>query len=165
VDADATPAAVKEILYRTAARRQVTVLFVANSHLTVPRSPHLKSIQVSGGFDIADDYIAEQVAAGDLVITQDIPLAAQVIAKGAHVIDNRGEQYTADNIRPRLNMRDFMDHAHQRRPWRRPTTVRPAGKTGLCQRAGPLAGTALARFTSPARARAEPGGAHTRRSK
>lgn len=109
VDADACPVVIKEILYRAANRCKIPVVLVANQPLQTPPSPYLSSMQVSGGFDVADDAIVAQVTAGDLVITADIPLAAEVIEKSAHVLSPRGERFTADNIKPRLNVRDFMD--------------------------------------------------------
>jgi uncharacterized protein len=109
VDADACPKPVKEILYRACHKRQVLMTLVANQYLSAPASPYIKSIQVSGGFDVADNYIVQQLLAGDLVITADIPLAAEAIAKGAAVINPRGERYTKDSIGARLNMRDFME--------------------------------------------------------
>ena len=109
VDADACPKAIKEILYRAANRVGVSVTLVANQPLQVPRSRYIRSIRVAGGFDIADNHIVQHAEAGDLVITADIPLAAEVIAKGCLALNPRGELYTEDNIRQRLNMRDFMD--------------------------------------------------------
>lgn len=109
VDADACPKPVKEILYRACHKRQVLMTLVANQYLAAPASPYIKSIQVSGGFDVADNYIVQQLVTGDLVITADIPLAAEAIAKGAAVINPRGERYTKDAIGGRLNMRDFME--------------------------------------------------------
>ena len=109
VDADACPVVIKEILYRVAVRAQVTLTLVANKLLRVPPSPWIKALQVPGGFDVADQRIAQEVQAGDLVITADIPLAAQVIAKGGVVIDPRGELLTEANIQERLTMRNFMD--------------------------------------------------------
>lgn len=109
VDADACPKPVKEILYRAAHKREVLTTLVANQCLSVPASPYIKSTQVSGGFDVADNYIVQELVAGDLVITADIPLAAEAIAKGAAVINPRGERYTKDSIGARLNMRDFME--------------------------------------------------------
>lgn len=108
VDADACPKVIKEILFRAAARVQVNVTLVANQPLGIPRSPYIKAIQVPGGFDVADSHILEQIHGGDLVVTADIPLAAEVIARGAHALNPRGELYTRDNIRERLSMRDFM---------------------------------------------------------
>ncbi len=108
VDADACPKAVKEILYRAADRVGVTVILVANQSLDVPGSPHIHSVQVPMGFDVADNHIAQSAAPGDLVITADIPLAAEVVAQGCMAINPRGELYTEENIRERLNMRDFM---------------------------------------------------------
>lgn len=109
VDADACPLVIKEILFRAAERVGVPLTLVANHALKVPRSKYIKAVLVPSGFDVADDEIARQVQAGDLVITADIPLAAAVIEKGAYALNPRGELYTEDNIRQRLNMRDFMD--------------------------------------------------------
>jgi uncharacterized protein YaiI (UPF0178 family) len=108
VDADACPKVIKEILFRAAKRASVQVTLVANQSLRTPSSQHIKSLQVSSGFDVADNEIVKQVEAGDLVITADIPLAAQVVDKGAHALNPRGELYTPDNIKARLNLRDFM---------------------------------------------------------
>jgi hypothetical protein len=109
VDADACPKVIKEILYRAANRTGVPVTLVANQPLQIPRSRYIHSVQVAAGFDVADNHIVQQAAAGDLVITADIPLAAEVIAKGCLALNPRGELYTEDNIRQRLTMRDFMD--------------------------------------------------------
>ena len=109
VDADACPKVIKEILFRAADRVNVPVILVANQPIQVPRSRHIRSIQVASGFDVADNYIVQQMETGDLVITADIPLAADVIDKGGLALNPRGELYTEDNIRQRLNMRDFMD--------------------------------------------------------
>jgi uncharacterized protein len=109
VDADACPKPVKEILFRAAHKREIPLLLVANQSLTTPASIFIKSIQVSSGFDVADNYIVANLVANDLVITADIPLAAEAIAKGARVINPRGERYTKDSIGARLNMRDFME--------------------------------------------------------
>ncbi len=109
VDADACPKPIKEILFRASDRVHVPVVLVANQALQVPPSELIRSIQVSAGFDVADDYIVQQAQSGELVITADIPLAAEVIAKGCLVLTPRGERYTADNIRQRLAMRDFLD--------------------------------------------------------
>lgn len=109
VDADACPGAIKEILFRAAARRGVRLTLVANQAMRIPSSPFIKMLQVPRGFDMADNEIVNRAAAGDLVITGDIPLAAEVIAKGGHALSPRGERFTRDNIRSRLNMRDFLD--------------------------------------------------------
>ncbi len=109
VDADACPVAIKEILFRAAERARVTLTLVANQPVRVPRSRHIQSIQVTSGFDVADNEIVKRLGAGDLVITSDIPLAADVIEKGGYALSPRGELYTADNIKDRLSMRDFMD--------------------------------------------------------
>jgi uncharacterized protein YaiI (UPF0178 family) len=109
VDADACPKVIKEILFRAAQRLKIPLTLVANHPLHTPPMPYIKAVQVSGGFDVADHYIAERVNPGDLVITADIPLAAAVIDKGGHALNPRGEFYTPDNIRQRLTMRNFMD--------------------------------------------------------
>lgn len=109
VDADACPVVIKEILYRAAERTGLRLTLVANQPMQVPRSRHINAIQVAPGFDVADNEIVKRLAAGDLVITSDIPLAAEVIEKGGRALSPRGELYTANNIRARLNMRDFME--------------------------------------------------------
>lgn len=109
VDADACPAPIKEVLFRAAEREQVQVTLVANQWLRTPPSRFVRAIQVPGGFDVADAEIVERVNAGDLVVTQDIPLAALVIEKGALAVHPRGELYTPDTIAQRLSMRNFMD--------------------------------------------------------
>ena len=109
VDADACPVVIKEILFRAAERTGVQLTLVANQPVRIPPSRHIKFIQVTAGFDVADDEIVKRLDTGDLVITADIPLAAEAIEKGASALDPRGELYSIDNIRARLNMRDFMD--------------------------------------------------------
>lgn len=109
VDADACPVVVKEILFRAAERTQTLVTLVANQYIRVPNSDYVKTVQVPSGFDVADNEIVKRASAGDLVITADIPLAAEVIEKGAHALNPRGEMYSTENIRSLLNMRDFMD--------------------------------------------------------
>jgi len=109
VDADACPAVIKEILYRAAQRVRLPLTLVANQSLRTPPSPLIRTVQVHRGFDVADNLIAERMQPGDLVITADIPLAAQVIEKGGDAINPRGERYTPDNIRERLAMRNFME--------------------------------------------------------
>ena len=109
VDADACPKVIRDILVRAAQRAAVMTTFVANQRVPLPPGPHLRAIQVSSGFDVADNEIAARVCAGDLVVTQDIPLAAEVIEKGATAVTPRGELLTAANVRSRLNIRDFMD--------------------------------------------------------
>ncbi len=108
VDADACPLVIKEILYRAAERAQIPTTLVANKPLTTPRSKFVRAIQVPRGFDVADEEIVGRIAAGDLVVTADIPLAAQVIERGGHALNPRGELYTPDNIRERLALRDFL---------------------------------------------------------
>jgi uncharacterized protein YaiI (UPF0178 family) len=109
VDADACPVVIKEILFRAAERTGVQLTLVANQAVTIPRSRYINFIRVAHGFDVADNEIVKRLDAGDLVITSDIPLAAEVIEKGGHALSPRGELYTANNIKARLNMRDFMD--------------------------------------------------------
>lgn len=109
VDADACPKAIKEILFRVAARTRIMVTLVANQALYVPPSPYLRSLQVPKGFDVADNEIVARVSDGDLVITSDIPLAAEAIAKGARVLTPRGEPYDRGTIQAALSMRNFMD--------------------------------------------------------
>jgi len=109
VDADACPGVIKEILFRAAERTGIELILVANQLIRTPASPHIKSLQVAAGFDVADNEIVKRLSAGDLVITADIPLAAEVIGKGGQALNPRGELYTKDSIRVRLNMRDFMD--------------------------------------------------------
>ena len=109
VDADACPGVIKDILYRAAERTAIEVVLVANQLIRVPPSPYIRAMQVPSGFDVADNEIVKRVATGDLVVTADIPLAAEVIAKGGHALNPRGELYTTQTIRARLNMRDFMD--------------------------------------------------------
>ncbi|MFN5746221.1 MAG: YaiI/YqxD family protein [Methylococcaceae bacterium] len=109
VDADAFPNFIKDILYKAAERVQVSLILVANQSLQTPPSRHISSLRVGRGFDVADNAIILRLEAGDLVITADIPLAAEVIELGGHALNPRGEFYTRDNIRSRLNMRDFME--------------------------------------------------------
>ena len=109
VDADACPNVIKEVLYRAADRTATTVTFVANQFLRVPSSPYLRTLQVPAGFDVADNEIVRRAQPGDLVITADIPLAAEGIEKGAAALNPRGERYSPATIRERLTMRDFMD--------------------------------------------------------
>jgi len=109
VDADACPLVIKEILYRAAERRRIPMTLVANKPLRTPRSKFVRAIQVARGFDVADAEIIGRIEAGDLVITADIPLAAEVIARDGHALNPRGEFYTPDNIRERLAMRDLLE--------------------------------------------------------
>tara|TARA_R110001592_G_scaffold138511_6_gene357815 strand:+ start:29727 stop:30203 length:477 start_codon:yes stop_codon:yes gene_type:complete len=109
VDADACPVFIKEILIKAAKRTGIQVTFVANQSIALPPFTNLKSVQVSSGFDVADNWIVQQTQAGDLVITQDIPLADEVITKGAIALGTRGQKYSKENIKSRLNMRDFME--------------------------------------------------------
>ncbi len=109
VDADACPVVIKEILFRAAVRVGLPLTLVANQPLRVPRSPFITQLRVASGFDIADNEIVRRLQPGDLVITQDIPLAADVLAKGGRALSPRGELFSDDTIRDRLVMRDFLD--------------------------------------------------------
>lgn len=109
VDADACPKAAKELIYRVSARLALPVCLVANRSLAVPPGPHISTVQVAAGSDVADSYIVQHVASGDLVVTADIPLAALVVARGATALDPRGEVHTADTIGERLAVRDLME--------------------------------------------------------
>ena len=109
VDADACPGVIKEIIFRAAERLQIQTILVANQMLRTPPSKYIRAIQVPSGFDVADRHIVDQLNAGDLVITADIPLAAFVIERGGHALNPRGEMYTTANIQERLSMRNFME--------------------------------------------------------
>ena len=109
VDADACPVVIKEILFRAAQRTGIVVTLVANQQINVPKSRHIRFVQVGAGFDVADNEIVKRMQPGDLVVTSDIPLAAEVIEKQGTALSPRGELYTENNIRARLNMRDFME--------------------------------------------------------
>ena len=109
IDADACPGVIKEILFRAAERTKIETTLVANQLLRVPPSPYIRALQVPAGFDVADNRIAQEIQPGDLVITADIPLAAQVIEREGFALNPRGEFYTRDNIRERLTMRNFME--------------------------------------------------------
>jgi uncharacterized protein YaiI (UPF0178 family) len=108
IDADACPNVIKDILFRAAERRQLPLILVANRLIATPPSQFIKAVRVAGGFDVADSYIVQQCQANDLVITADIPLAAEVVAKRAYALNPRGELYTQENIKEHLAMRDFM---------------------------------------------------------
>ena len=127
VDADACPKVIKEILFRAADRTAVQVTLVANRLLYTPPSPYISAIQVADGFDVADSEIVKRLEAGDLVITADIPLAAEVIAKGGHALDPRGEMHSSDTIQARLMMRNFMETL-------RASGVETGGPSALSQR-------------------------------
>lgn len=109
IDADACPVAVREIVIRASQRTETATVFVANCSLPIPKRALIKQIQVSQGFDVADNYIIAHVEAEDLVITQDIPLAAEIVEKGVTALNPRGELYTPENIRQRLAMRNFAE--------------------------------------------------------
>ena len=108
IDADACPNVIKDILFRAADKRQLPLILVANRFIATPPSPFINSVQVANGFDVADNYIVQHCQAKDLVITADIPLAAEAVAKGAYALNPRGELYTPENIKEHLAMRDFM---------------------------------------------------------
>ncbi|HTF86033.1 YaiI/YqxD family protein [Cellvibrio sp. ARAG 10.3] len=144
VDADACPKPVKEILFRAAVRAQVPVILVANQYLSVPPSPLIRAVQVSSGFDVADNHIVQSAQVGDLVITADIPLAAEAVAKGVAVINPRGERYTLDNVRQRLNMRDFMETL-------RSSGIQSGGPAPYSQQDKQAFANALDRFLAAAR--------------
>ncbi|ACT11810.1 MULTISPECIES: YaiI/YqxD family protein [Pectobacterium] len=127
VDADACPNVIKDVLFRAADRTQTQVTLVANQTIKVPPSRFIRTLRVSSGFDVADNEIVRRVEAGDLVITADIPLAAEVIEKGGAALNPRGERYTPDTIRERLNMRDFMDTM-------RASGIQTGGPSALSQR-------------------------------
>ena len=109
VDADACPVVIKNILFKAAERTGIGLTLVANQPLSVPRAANIRALQVASGYDVADNEIVRRAASGDLVITADIPLAAEVMAKGAGALNPRGELYSPETIGARLNMRDFMD--------------------------------------------------------
>jgi uncharacterized protein len=113
VDADACPYVIKDLLYRTANRLQIALTLVANQPLRTPASPYIHMLRVPVGFDVADHTIVQHVHAGDLVVTADIPLAAQVVDKGAHALNPRGQLYTPENIQEYLTMRHVMDELRQ----------------------------------------------------
>ena len=109
VDADACPVPVKEMLFRAAERTQIPTTLVANIKMQVPKSSYISSVKVDSGADVADQYIVETLQAGDLVITADVPLAADVIKKGGLALNPRGSMFTPDSIKSQLSMRNFMD--------------------------------------------------------
>ena len=139
VDADACPGVIKDILFRAANRIGTLTTLVANQQLTVPSSPFIRTIRVASGFDVADNEIVKRVEAGDLVITADIPLAAEIIEKGGHALNPRGELYTTENIRARLNMRDFLDTM-------RASGVNTGGPSAISQRDRQAFANSLDRF-------------------
>jgi uncharacterized protein len=126
VDADACPAVVKDILYRAAERTKLPMTLVANKPLRTPASPWIRALQVPRGFDVADSHIVRELQPGDLVITADIPLAADVLAKGGHALNPRGELYTRDTIEERLATRDLLEKLRE-------TGVQTGGPAALDQ--------------------------------
>lgn len=139
IDADACPSVIKEIIFRAAERLQLPTTLVANQMLRTPPSRFVTAVQVPKGFDVADNYIVDQVIAGDLVVTGDIPLAALVIAKAAHALNPRGEMYTTANIAERLAMRNFMADL-------RDSGVETGGPNAFSQADRQAFGNALDRF-------------------
>ncbi len=110
IDADAAPRDVKEIVYRAAKRLEIPTVLVANQRLSTPlNNPFVSAVLVRGGPDVADQHIADEASAGDVAVTADIPLAAILVEKGLTVLDPRGEEYSEENVRERLSIRDFMD--------------------------------------------------------
>jgi len=108
VDADACPVVIKDILFRAAERTGVYMTLVANQPVRVPASRFIDALQVKSGFDVADNEIVNRLGVGDLVITSDIPLAAEVIEKGGHALNPRGELYSVDSIRSRLKRQEIL---------------------------------------------------------
>ena len=139
VDADACPNVIKEILYRAAERMQISLILVANTFLRIPRSNYISSIRVEAGFNVADSSIVKNMKPGDLVITADIPLASEVIGKGGHALNPRGEFYSKENIDERLAMRNFMDEL-------RDTGVNTGGPATLNKRDRQIFANQLDRF-------------------
>lgn len=144
VDADACPAVVREILFRAARRTGVPLVLVANQPIRVPPVPNIRTLQVASGFDQADNTIVERLKPGDLVVTADIPLAAEVIDKGGHALNPRGEMYTPGTVRQKLAMRDFMETM-------RSSGVHGGGPGGYGQRERQAFANALDRFLASAR--------------
>lgn len=139
IDADACPGVIKEILFRAAERLQIDTTLVANRLLRPPPSRFIRAVQVPAGFDVADAHIVAQVAGGDLVVTADIPLAAAVLARGAHALNPRGELYTEANIAERLSMRNFLEEL-------RSSGVQTGGPAAFSQADRQAFGAALDRF-------------------
>jgi uncharacterized protein YaiI (UPF0178 family) len=144
VDADACPNLIKTVLFRAAQKRQISLLLVANQFLATPPSKFIQMIRVSGGFDVADDYIVQHLQAGDLVISGDIPLVAKVIAQQAHAINPRGHVYTKENIGEVLAMRNFMEEM-------RNTGQVSGGSAAMSAKDVQLFANALDRFISSVR--------------
>lgn len=139
VDADACPGVIKDILFRAANRTGTPLTLVANQPVQVPASRFITTIRVGSGFDVADNEIVKRLEAGDLVVTADIPLAAEVIEKGGYALNPRGELYTTENVRARLNMRDFMDTM-------RVSGVNTGGPSAISQRDRQAFANSLDRF-------------------
>ncbi|WP_079433213.1 YaiI/YqxD family protein [Zoogloea sp. LCSB751] len=143
IDADACPAVVKDIVFRAAERLEIPTILVANRMLRTPPSRFIRAVQVPSGFDVADAHIVSQVAAGDLVITADIPLASAVLERQAHALNPRGEMYTVANIAERLSMRNFLEEL-------RGAGVQTGGPPSFSQADRQAFGAALDRFLARA---------------
>ena len=143
IDADACPAVVKEIVFRAAERLEIHTILVGNRMLRTPPSRFIRAIQVPSGFDVADAHIVDQLVAGDLVITADIPLASAVLERQAHALNPRGEMYTAANIAERLSMRNFLEEL-------RSSGVQTGGPNAFSQADRQAFGGALDRFLARA---------------
>lgn len=109
IDADACPVAVREVVVKAARRTGIKTIFVANAPLPIKSAPNIQVKVVSSGFDVADDYIVDMAITGDFIVTSDIPLAADAIAKGCVVVNSKGVAFSADTIKQKLNMRDFLE--------------------------------------------------------
>ena len=144
VDADACPNVIKEILFRAAERLQIPLILVANKSLKTHPSSYISSIRVGAGFDVADNEIVLKMASGDLVITGDIPLAAEVIGQGGHALNPRGEFYSKENIEERLTIRNLMDEL-------RGTGVNTGGPATLSQKDRQAFANQLDRFLASCR--------------
>ncbi|NEQ30423.1 MAG: YaiI/YqxD family protein [Leptolyngbya sp. SIO4C5] len=151
VDADACPNVIKEILFRAAKRVQVLTTLVANQPLQVPASAYIETVLVGAGFNRADSYIVAQLEPGDLVITADIPLAAEAIAQGAYALSPRGVLFDQGNIRERLSLRNFMEDL-------RSSGVETGGPPAFSQRDREAFANQLDRFLVKHRPPSEPGG-------
>lgn len=134
VDADACPRAVKDILFRASERTGLAVVMVANRHLHVPQQGNVRAVQVSSGFDVADEWIAERAGDGDLVVSSDIPLQVAVLEKGASVLEFRGDEVSLSAARSKLKMQDLLNDLRQAGqigggppPWNKRDTKRFAG--------------------------------------
>ena len=113
IDGDGCPRGVKEVVFRAAQNRGIDVVIVANRELTIPRHPRIRAVRVSHGLDVADEWLVQNTTPGELVITSDVPLAAELVARGVTAISARGETWTVANVRERLSLRDFFVEARE----------------------------------------------------